>query len=354
MSLPNLHIRSPFPDDIPALHTIMSHPQVAETGLHLYTTEYSDTVDNFQKSKPGVHRLVGVLDGQVVAYGLLRQNLRPRLRHTGEPGVYVHPDHWGQGIATHMLEKLLDLADNWLHLWRLNLETFSHNAAANHLAQKFEFELEGTKHKGGFGNGRFQDIHFYARLKPPNLDSPRIQLDPSPLMPPLNLPTERPSITIRPAHPDDIQDLSAIWQHPLVCATTLQMPSQEIWQARQRLGEAPPPGLHRLVAMDNGRWVGLIVIHQHQNPRMIHSGGLGMMVHPDYWSLGIGSRLMEGILDITDNWLDLRRVELEVNTDNPAAIHLYQKFGFEIEGTHTLHAFGNGRWTDSYFMARLR
>ncbi|MFO7683801.1 MAG: GNAT family N-acetyltransferase, partial [Chloroflexota bacterium] len=70
--------------------------------------------------------------------------------------------------------------------------------------------------------------------------------------------------------------------------------------------------------------------------------------------LGIGSRLMEGILDITDNWLDLRRVELEVNTDNPAAIRLYQKFGFEIEGTHKFHAFGNGRWADSYFMARLR
>jgi putative acetyltransferase len=78
------------------------------------------------------------------------------------------------------------------------------------------------------------------------------------------------------------------------------------------------------------------------------------MVHPDYWGIGIGSQLMSAILDIADNWLNLTRVELEVNTDNPVAVRLYEKFGFEIEGTHKLHAFGNGRWADSYFMSRLR
>ena len=56
----SLVIRSIQPDDIPGLHAIVSHPQVAENGLHLYTTEYSDTQENFQKSIPGVHRLVGV------------------------------------------------------------------------------------------------------------------------------------------------------------------------------------------------------------------------------------------------------------------------------------------------------
>lgn len=350
----SLHIRSIHPDDIPDLHAIMSHPQVVETGLHLYTTEYSDTQANFEKSKKGAHRLVGVHDGKVVVYGLLRQYLRPRLTHTGEPGVYVHPDYWGQGFGTQMFRKLIDLADNWLPLWRLNLETFSHNEPMQRLAEKFKFQLEGVRRQSAFVNGRFQDINYYARLRPPNLDAPRIQLDPSPLIPEPKPPVERPNIIYRPAHPDDVNDLSTLFQHPQVCATTLQLPSQEIWQTRKRVDSAPPAGLHRIVAEDNGRCVGLITIYHQQMPRLIHSGGLGMMVHPDYWSMGIGNQLMAAILDITDNWLDLKRVELEVNTDNPAAIRLYEKFGFEIEGTHKLHAFGNGRWADSYFMARIR
>ena len=155
MSKPSLLIRSIQPDDIPDLHAIMSHPKVAETGLHLYTTEYSDTQENFQKSKPGVHRLVGLLGEQVVGYGLLRQYQRARLTHTGEPGIYVHPDFWGQGFGTQMMEKLLDLADNWLPIWRLNLETFSHNKAMRRMAEKFGFELEGVRQKAAFGNGRF-------------------------------------------------------------------------------------------------------------------------------------------------------------------------------------------------------
>jgi putative acetyltransferase len=327
---------------------------VAEYSSNLPTTEISDTQETFRQAKPGQHRLVGLLDGQIVAYGFLNHIQRARMQHTGELEIYIHPDQWGQGFATQMMEKLLDLADNWFHLWRLSFETFTDNEGAQHLVAKFGFSQEGIRRKAVFGNGRFQDTSLYARLNPPHLDVPRIQLDPSPLMPPLNLLTERPPITIRPAHPDDASDLSTLWQHPLVCATTLQMPSQEIWQTRQRMDGPPPAGLHRLVADDNGRCVGMITVNQRQNPRQIHCGGLGMMVHRDYWGMGIGSQLMAAILDISDNWLGLTRVELEVNTDNPAAIHIYEKFGFEIEGVHKFHNIGNGRWADSYFMARLK
>ena len=354
MSPSNIIIRAILPEDIPGLHSTLNHPQVVENSIYLTTTEYSDTQETFQHSKPGQHRRVAVLDGQIVAYGLLNHIQRARMQHTSELEIYVHPDWWGQGIDAQMMANLLNLADNWFHIWRLTLETFAAHESAQQLATKFGFEQEGIRGHAAFGNGRFQDTILYARLNPPNLDVPRIQLDPSPLMPPLNLLTEKPTITIRPAHPDDASDLSALWQHPLVCATTLQMPSQEIWQTKQRMDGPPPAGMHRLVADDNGRCVGMITVRQRQNPRLMHCGGIGMMVHRDYWGLGIGSQLMAAILDITDNWLNLTRVQLEVNTDNPAAIRLYEKFGFEIEGTHKYHAFGNGRWADSYFMARLR
>jgi L-phenylalanine/L-methionine N-acetyltransferase len=79
-----------------------------------------------------------------------------------------------------------------------------------------------------------------------------------------------------------------------------------------------------------------------------------MMVHPDFWGAGIGTALMREIIDLADNWLNLKRVELDVNTDNPAGLRLYEKFGFAIEGTRRMHIYGDGRWADSHFMARIR
>jgi putative acetyltransferase len=79
-----------------------------------------------------------------------------------------------------------------------------------------------------------------------------------------------------------------------------------------------------------------------------------MAVHPDFWGQGIGSRLMEAALDLADNWLDLKRVELDVNTDNPGGFQLYEKFDFAIEGVKRYHTYGDSRWGDSYFMARIR
>jgi L-phenylalanine/L-methionine N-acetyltransferase len=43
-----------------------------------------------------------------------------------------------------------------------------------------------------------------------------------------------------------------------------------------------------------------------------------------------------------------------VYTDNGPAVHLYQKFGFLIEGTARQYALRNGMYVDAHYMARLR
>ena len=80
----------------------------------------------------------------------------------------------------------------------------------------------------------------------------------------------------------------------------------------------------------------------------------GMGVKDNYSGLGIGSKLLSTIIDLVDNWLNLSRIELTVYTDNQAAIGLYKKFGFVIEGESAAFAYRNGEYVSAYHMARFK
>ena len=78
-----------------------------------------------------------------------------------------------------------------------------------------------------------------------------------------------------------------------------------------------------------------------------------MGVADSFTGRGIGTALLTELLNLSDNWLNILRLELTVFCDNTAAIHLYKKFGFEKEGMMRAHAFSNGQYVESYAMARL-
>jgi len=139
---------------------------------------------------------------------------------------------------------------------------------------------------------------------------------------------------------------------PKVVAGTLQLPYQTVELWRKRISERPE-GLYSLVACVDGEVVGNLGLETFARPRIRHVGRIGMAVRDDWQGRGVGSALLEAALDLADNWLELRRVELTVYTDNEPAISLYRKFGFEVEGTHRMHAFRHGEYVDAYSMARL-
>jgi putative acetyltransferase len=79
-----------------------------------------------------------------------------------------------------------------------------------------------------------------------------------------------------------------------------------------------------------------------------------MSVRDDWHGKGVGTALMRAIVDLADNWIGYRRLELTVYTDNAAALALYRKFGFDVEGTLRDYSYRDGRYVDAYTMARLR
>ena len=80
---------------------------------------------------------------------------------------------------------------------------------------------------------------------------------------------------------------------------------------------------------------------------------LGISVGKQAQGRGVGSALMAAMCDYADCWAGVLRLELTVYADNAAALALYRKFGFEIEGTHRAYAMRDGRYVDALAMARL-
>ncbi len=166
--------------------------------------------------------------------------------------------------------------------------------------------------------------------------------------------THRPEYTIRRAEPGDYESVYRIFTGPKAVWGTLQVPypSLEVWRAR--LAE-PPEGTFMLLACVEKEVVGQLGLHTFPNqPRRRHVGHIGMAVRDDWQGRGAGTALMQAAVDLADRWLNLSRLELQVYTDNEPAIRLYKKFGFFVEGTHLRHAYRDGRFVDSYSMARLR
>ena len=160
-------------------------------------------------------------------------------------------------------------------------------------------------------------------------------------------------LTIRRAEADDSAEICEMFKSPKLYSGTLQVPypSREYW--RRRLTENTE-SVYTLVGIIDERIVGSVTVETFPDrPRRKHVGVIGISVHGDWQGKGVGGELMRAIVDLADNWLNLTRLELEVYADNEAAIHLYERFGFEVEGTLRRHAFRDGEYVDSKVMGRL-
>ncbi|MBI9051807.1 MAG: GNAT family N-acetyltransferase [Anaerolineaceae bacterium] len=82
-----------------------------------------------------------------------------------------------------------------------------------------------------------------------------------------------------------------------------------------------------------------------------HVAHLSMSVREDFRGKGIGTKLMDALLDWAKNNAMLSRLELIVFARNVQAIHLYQKFGFITEGCFHRAVHRNGEYLDTIPMA---
>jgi putative acetyltransferase len=161
-------------------------------------------------------------------------------------------------------------------------------------------------------------------------------------------------IQIRRVRPQDAAAITQLVAEPEVFGNLLQMPfpSEASWS--HRLTQIPTDHSVQLIAERQGQVVGSAGLHANgSHVRRHHAMGLGIWVAAKAQGQGVGSALMQALIDYADQWAHVLRIELTVYTDNTRAIALYERFGFESEGRHRAYALRQGVYSDVLAMARL-
>ena len=109
-----------------------------------------------------------------------------------------------------------------------------------------------------------------------------------------------------------------------------------------------------LLAFLNDKIAGIVNITADQRKRVRHIGDLFIVIGKKYWNNGLGNLLLEEVIEWAQASGILRRLQLTVQTRNQAAVHLYQKHGFVIEGRQERGAYIEERkFIDVYLMGKL-
>lgn len=165
------------------------------------------------------------------------------------------------------------------------------------------------------------------------------------------------NITIREAQPEDAESLIAYVQALTeeedidigLSPGEFQMTEQ---QERQFILDVAAEGNSiMLLALAGGEIVGQLTLKGRPRRAVRHSTVLSMSVKKGWRSRGIGNCLMQAAVAYARECGAIRRIELFVFARNAGAIHLYEKFGFQVEGRRRGAIYRNGTYLDDLLMA---
>jgi len=158
-------IRTADPSDAEAILKCYTAPLAARNTLQIPYRSLESVREQLTKSGEGDHLLVAEIEGEVVGVIGLPPSSRPRVNHKAEVGMMVRDDWKGKGVGAALMQAVIELADKWLNLTRIELTVFTDNESAIALYRKFGFEIEGTLRKYAFRDGEFVDAFAMARIK---------------------------------------------------------------------------------------------------------------------------------------------------------------------------------------------
>lgn len=164
---PEVTLRAAEPADAAGISALLGRIGTVEGTLQMPDMPVASRLDFLQRIEPRECRLVAVAGDEIVgSAGLHNAGLSLRRAHVRGLGIGIAPEWQGRGLGRRMIERLLDWADNWGGVLRVELHVHADNERAMALYRKLGFVEEG-RHKGyALKGGRYVDSFSMARLHP--------------------------------------------------------------------------------------------------------------------------------------------------------------------------------------------
>lgn len=154
---PRLILRSARPDDLEGLHAVLSDPRATRwwsTPPHETLAQTRAWLDAMIANGPDHPDFVVELDGRVI--GKAGFYLMP------DVGYILHPDVWGQGLASEAVGAAIDHVFRAHDLETLTADVDPENAASIRLLERLGFVRTGFAERTWNVGGEWKDSLYYA------------------------------------------------------------------------------------------------------------------------------------------------------------------------------------------------
>ena len=109
--------------------------------------------------------IVGLIDDVVVGYASLSPyRTKDAFKSTVELSIYIHQEYRGKGVASKLMNHILEHAKETETLHTVVSVITAGNAASTALHERFGFTYCGLIPQVGFKHGKYQDTETYALL----------------------------------------------------------------------------------------------------------------------------------------------------------------------------------------------
>lgn len=167
------------------------------------------------------------------------------------------------------------------------------------------------------------------------------------------------SVTIRSAQPDDATPLLAYVRSVAAETSFFIMQADEFnftdEQERQWIQDhLDGPGKLTVMAEVSGSVVGFLSFENGPHRRVAHRGTFGFSVARDWRGRGIGTALLQTLIEWAEANPLIEKIGMAVFANNERAIRLYRKLGFVEEGRRPREMkLGPGQYVDNILMFRF-